>query len=376
MIKRHLIIACACMSLLGCAIHHNIEQLSLVVGVAIDTDEKVDKRTGKQNLVLTHQTLISPDRSGMSSSSPYNNIITAGPTIHEITRDVSLKADPVFSQHQRVLLIGEEAGRTFKLDSILDQYMRDNEIRRSCLVFLTKGMAQDILTIKGLPMPPTTMIYEFVQNRYRTNKLLPPLSLGELSAKLATKQSFLVPVVSTGAKSVELNGAAIIKNGRVARFLSQSEIQSVNWLTGEIDGGIVYGKHGKHPYSFEVHSVEHHVKTRINSNRSVHFDVHVETDGRLSEDWNTSNQKVNTKYVNRIEQETEKIIKKNAEATIKKIQQDYKADIIDFREYVRIHHHDFWKKNQKEWDEIFANSTIDYHINVTISDFGSRTGSG
>ncbi|MED3826041.1 hypothetical protein P4561_20565 [Priestia flexa] len=83
----------------------------------MDSLDTVKEKTSQHNLMLTHQTLISPDRGGVSSSSssPYKNIVTKGPTVHEITKNIALKQDPLFSQHQRILVFGETAGKTFKV---------------------------------------------------------------------------------------------------------------------------------------------------------------------------------------------------------------------------------------------------------------------
>lgn len=364
--------------LMGCSRHRNIEQLSLVIGVGIDSLDTVNEKTDQHNLMLTHQTLVSPDRGGMSSSSssPYKNIVTKGPTVHEITRDIALKQDPLFSQHQRILVFGEQAGKTFKLDALMDQLARDNEIRRSCLIFVTNGQAKDILTIKGMDTPPVNVIYDLVENRYRTNKILPTLSLGEISAKLETDQSFLVQRVSKLEKDIQLNGAALIKGRKIYAFLSQNDLQALSWLRGDIQGGIVYGKHGRYPFSFEIGSVKQKVKTKVKNDHSIHFDVYVKTSGRLSEDWDASDQKLSPSFINHIEKNVEKIIKSDTSKIVQKLQNDYQADAIEFREYVRINHPSFWKKHRKEWDTIFSNSTIDYHINVTIEDFGAKTDSG
>ncbi|MEK1828602.1 hypothetical protein AAAC51_04730 [Priestia megaterium] len=170
--------------------HRNIEQLALVIGVAMDITSKIEPKTGKNQLVLTHQTLTETESGNMSSSIPYKNITTAGPTIHEITRNISLKSDPIYSQHQRALLIGEKASKTIPLDALINQFVRDNEIRRSSLAFVTKGDAKNVLTIQGMSVPPVNLIYELVYNKFKTNKILNPLTMGELSAKLKTDQSF------------------------------------------------------------------------------------------------------------------------------------------------------------------------------------------
>ncbi|MEI2326892.1 Ger(x)C family spore germination protein [Priestia megaterium] len=358
--------------LCGCMSHRNIEQLALVIGVAMDITPKIEPKTGKNQLVLTHQTLTETESGNMSSSIPYKNITTAGPTIHEITRNISLKSDPIYSQHQRALLIGEKASKTIPLDALINQFVRDNEIRRSSLAFVTKGDAKNVLTIQGMSVPPVNLIYELVYNKFKTNKILNPLTMGELSAKLKTDQSFLIQRLSKIKNSVELDGAAIIKDKKAKFILTQHQVEALTWLTGNIKGGIIYGKHGPYPFSYEIGDVQQDVKARIDSNHSVHFDINVQTSGRLSEDWETSKQALAASNVKNTEKKIEKIIRKDAEKTLRLLQNNYKADVIDLHDYVRIHHPHFWKKHQHEWDEIFSQSTIDYHVHVQIKDFGTQ----
>ncbi|WP_259344290.1 Ger(x)C family spore germination C-terminal domain-containing protein [Priestia flexa] len=108
----------------------------------------------------------------------------------------------------------------------------------------------------------------------------------------------------------------------------------------------------------------------------MHFDVYVKTSGRLSEDWDATDQKLSPSFINHIEKNVEKIIQSDTNKILNKLQSDYEADAPEFREYVRINHPAFWKKHRKEWDTIFSNSTIDYHVDVTIEDFGAKTDSG
>lgn len=358
--------------LCGCMSHRNIEQLALVIGVAMDITSKIEPKTGKNQLVLTHQTLTETESGNMSSSIPYKNITTAGPTIHEITRNISLKSDPIYSQHQRALLIGEKASKTIPLDALINQFVRDNEIRRSSLAFVTKGDAKNVLTIQGMSVPPVNLIYELVSNKFKTNKILNPLTMGELSAKLKTDQSFLIQRLSKIKNSVELDGAAIIKDKKAKFILTQHQVEALTWLTGNIKGGIIYGKHGPYPFSYEIGDVQQDVKARIDSSHSVHFDINVQTSGRLSEDWETSKQALAASNVKNTEKKIEKIIRKDAEKTLRLLQNNYKADVIDLHDYVRIHYPHFWKKHQHEWDEIFSQSTIDYHVHVQIKDFGTQ----
>jgi spore germination protein AC len=358
--------------LCGCTNHRNIEQLALVIGVAMDITSKIEPKTGKNQLVLTHQTLTETESGNMSSSIPYKNITTAGPTIHEITRNISLKSDPIYSQHQRALLIGEKASKTIPLDALINQFVRDNEIRRSSLAFVTKGDAKNVLTIQGMSVPPVNLIYELVYNKFKTNKILNPLTMGELSAKLKTDQSFLIQRLSKIKNSVEIDGAAIIKDKKAKFTLTQHQVEGLTWLTGNIKGGIIYGKHRSYPFSYEIGDVQQDVKARIDSNHSVHFDINVQTSGRLSEDWETSKQALAASNVKNTEKKIEKIIRKDAEKTLRLLQNNYKADVIDLHDYVRIHHPHFWEKHQHEWDEIFSQSTIDYHIQVQIKDFGTQ----
>ncbi|MGM0837687.1 MAG: Ger(x)C family spore germination C-terminal domain-containing protein [Bacillota bacterium] len=45
-------------------------------------------------------------------------------------------------------------------------------------------------------------------------------------------------------------------------------------------------------------------------------------------------------------------------------------DVIGFHDYVRIEYPKFWSKHKIYWDNLFSQTTIDYKVDVNISDYG------
>ncbi|PAV33846.1 spore gernimation protein GerC, partial [Bacillus licheniformis] len=77
-----------------------------------------------------------------SSQQPYINVYGTGDSLQQIGSEIALRQDrPVFSSHLKVIVIAADLLRTYSLKELLDQTLRDNEIRLSTLVLVTRGRA-------------------------------------------------------------------------------------------------------------------------------------------------------------------------------------------------------------------------------------------
>lgn len=95
----------------------------------------------KDQITLTYQ-YVNPYTAGTqiaggsgSSQKPYINIYETGDSFQQIGTEVALRQDrPVFSSHLKVIVIAADLLHTYSLKELLDQALRDNEIRLSTLV--------------------------------------------------------------------------------------------------------------------------------------------------------------------------------------------------------------------------------------------------
>ncbi|MDP9743341.1 UNVERIFIED_ORG: hypothetical protein QFZ59_005171 [Bacillus sp. B2I3] len=59
---------------------------------------------------------------------------------------------------------------------------------------------------------------------------------------------------------------------------------------------------------------------------------------------------------------------------VEKMQKEYQVDGAGFGNRLRIEHPRVWKKVKKDWDQTFSEIPINYHVKLTIKDYGT-TGS-
>ena len=141
--------------LTGCWSSKEVEELSLTAGIALDkgkdsTIEKEDEEGGysKRNLITaTYQIVSSQAQSkGNGQQKRYINVSETGDSIHQIVRELSLKRESeMFSPHLKNIVISDSLVRTYSLEQLLEQYLRDNEVRLSSMILISKGLAKEVL---------------------------------------------------------------------------------------------------------------------------------------------------------------------------------------------------------------------------------------
>ncbi|KOS27055.1 spore gernimation protein GerA [Bacillus anthracis] len=153
----YLVLLCTLLLLFltGCWSSKEVEELSLTAGIALDkgkdsTIEKEDEEGGypKRNLITaTYQIVSSQAQSkGNGQQKRYINVSETGDSIHQIVREFSLKRESaMFSPHLKNIVISDSLVRTYSLEQLLEQYLRDNEVRLSCMILISKGLAKEVL---------------------------------------------------------------------------------------------------------------------------------------------------------------------------------------------------------------------------------------
>lgn len=377
------------LSLTGCWSSKEIVDRGLTTGIAMDKGKEsaLEKRLRKQGggytkknlLTLTYQ-FANPQSTGMknkegdSQSKSYINISETGDSIHQMTSELSLRTNrPMFSPHLKVIVISADLARTYRLDQLLDQYLRDNEIRLSCLVLISKGRASETLKSKETGEVPAFRLLEIVNNRPKTARILPPMPLAKLVGKMQAGTSFLLQNVISANEEGKFAGAAVIegKTKKLRGFLNEMELEGLTWLTGTGKGGVVKSFDNKtgQPIVYEIKSMKSKITPHVAKN-NISFDVKIEAEGRLSESWATSGTSSENKSLKMKEPIFEKEVSRLVKQALKKIQVEYRTDVAGFGNQLRIEHPRVWEKVKKDWDKRFSTVPIKYSVKLTITDYG------
>ncbi len=375
--------------LAGCWSSHEIEERSLGVGMALDkanksmTEKEFDEQEEypKRNLITSTYQLITPQVAssttvqGGSQQKAYVNMAETGDSIHQMTRELSLRRETsIASQHLKVIIIGEALARTYSLGKLVNEFLRDNEIRPSCLVLISKGRASDGLESKTAGEIPAFGLAGMVENAYRTTRILPPTSLIKLESNIESGTSFLLQNVLSANGEIKFAGAAIIKGktNKMIGFLNEEELDGLTWITGKGKGGLVksFDKKTGQLIVYEIESMKSHIQPHVKGN-NISFDVHIESVGRLSESWMTSGGTFNNQFLQNAQKTSEKKVKHLVRNVLEKMQKEYQVDVAGFGNRLRIRHPRVWMRVKENWDQTFSGVPINYDVKLMIKDYGA-----
>ncbi|ARC59050.1 Ger(x)C family spore germination protein [Bacillus licheniformis] len=376
--------------LTGCWSSHEIEELGLTFAMGIDKGEetelekKFDKVGGdypkKDRITMIYQ-YVNEQAAGSKSigvstdQKTYINVYETGDSLQQINAEVALRQDrPVFSPHLKVIVIAADLLRTYSLSELLDQPLRDNEIRPSSMVLVTRGRARDTLELKETGEMPAFRLLKIVENEYKAKKILPPVTLAKLTGKMRSGTSYLLQNVIGTDGEIKYAGAAAIngKTNKLIGYLDEHDLEGVMWIIGKGIGGMVksYDPTEKKVTAFGVESIKSNIKPIVKGNR-LSFEVNVKSEGYLAENWNTKEKAFDDKFLEKVEKTTAKTVKKSMEDITKKMKTEYKADLAGFGNELRIKHPRLWEKLKKNWDETFTDIPITFHVQIAIKEYGT-----
>ncbi|MCY8577970.1 Ger(x)C family spore germination protein [Bacillus haynesii] len=380
--------------LTGCWSSHEIEDLGLTFAMGFDDgretalEKKFDKMGGdypkKDQITLTYQ-YVNPYTAGTqiaggsgSSQKPYINIYETGDSFQQIGTEVALRQDrPVFSSHLKVIVIAADLLRPYSLKELLDQALRDNEIRLSTLVLVTRGRASDALELKdGTGKIPAFHLSRIIHNDFRAKKILPPVTLAKLPGMMNAGTSYLLQNIIGVNGEIKYAGAVAIngKTNKLLGFLDEKDLDGIMWIKGQGVGGTVknYDQKTKKLTAMAVDHLKSEIKPVVKGNR-LSFKVNINSEAHLAENWNTADAEIDKNYLKRKEASASQTVKLLVEQITEKMQREYKADLAGFGDEVRIQYPSLWRKLKKNWDEVFTEIPIQYDVNITIEEFGSQS---
>ncbi|MGG1365664.1 Ger(x)C family spore germination protein [Priestia megaterium] len=376
--------------LTGCWSSHEIEERSLGVGVALDKgkesmiEKEFDEQGGgyaRKNLITSTYQLITPQvassttKQGGPQQKSYVNVSETGDSAFQMLRELSLRSNtPLTSPHMKVMVIGEALARSYSLEQLVDQSLRDNDFRPSCLMFISKGRASDTLESKTPGEIPAFRLSAMVENSYRTTRILPPMPLIKLESKIQSRSSFLLQNVVSANGEIKFAGAAIIKGktNKMIGFLNEEELDGLTWITGKGKGGLVksFDEKTGQLIVYEIESMKSHIEPYVKGN-SISFNVHIESEGRLSENWVVSGNPLKNQFLQKVQKNSENKVKHLVRNTVEKMQKEYKVDVAGFGNQLRIKRPRVWMRVKANWDQTFSEVPINYDVKLMIKDYGA-----
>ncbi|MCL6603288.1 MAG: Ger(x)C family spore germination protein [Paenibacillus sp.] len=358
----------------GCWNYTEVEEMSIVAGVAIDKD----KSTGK--ILLTAETIDTTGGGGGEDNQASSTIHTlAGDTMFDIVRSmITMTGKKLFWSHAKAIIISEEVAREGML-KVIDWYSRDTETRADVYIFISKEKnARDILTLNKTKN--TILSFELGDMIKKENYVstAPVTDIWDFFDNLESSgENAIVPLVYINEretrKTERISGCALFLKDKMVGTLTGEETKYMLFVTNKIKGGVlaIKDEKGQPGYSLEITSNKTKIKpVWINGKLQIQISTVTQT---VLDEVMPRNGFPDFEKKKEIEKLAEQQLQKNMLDLIHDVQKKYKTDILEFGAAVHINMPKTWKKLEKDWGKTFVDLQVVVKSDVIIETSAKTT---
>ncbi|TXC85972.1 Ger(x)C family spore germination protein [Metabacillus litoralis] len=363
----------------GCWDSIEIEERGFVIGVGVDLNEETED---EGPLSLSQQFVIPTESSqGGSgeggSGDAFQNIVSSGNTIFETVRRVAARTNrSPFYEHIKLIVVSEELAKSDHFPDILDYFLRYPEMRRGTQIMVTPEKAGDILEItpKNEKLP-AIYIKSISKNNYKNARMVPPTRIGKIHENLLGDDSYMIQmIVKLNPEEVKISGQAVF-NGytdKLVGFIEEDATEGVNFITGELKGGLLEAKVKDEIVVYEMDKVKTDIEP-VYEKGKIKFNVTIKTTGTIPESYKSFDL-LDEEEINQTEEAIKDKIHEFTKLAIKKVRDDLKTDIFGFSQKFRVKYPNEWEDMKNDWDigeNYFQQSEIEVNVNTVVDRSGT-----
>ncbi|MFG6147721.1 Ger(x)C family spore germination protein [Halobacillus sp. B23F22_1] len=372
--------AVLCLILLtGCWNSNELDELSIVVAMGID---KTDDNQYELVTQVINPSEIATD--APTTRPPVSTYSTTGKTLFEAFRQLTHKSPrKMYLSQLRLLVIGKDLAEEGILSS-LDLFYRDHEFRTGFYVTIAKDTdVETLLSVltayEKIPANKLMNSIDAVETNHGSSK---GVTIDELITQIHSKGQS--PVIAglllegpedsgTNISNVEnidapveltIDHLGVLKNDRLVGWLDEDASKGYNYVVGDIKNSVVTLPCQDGTTSIEILRTQSSMEASFSEGKpsiSIELDVEgnvAEVDCPIDLSKEDSIQKLND--------ETEKEIKRLMEASLKMAQKNFETDIFGFGGMIHRKDPEYWKTVEKDWDNHFKDLNLDIQIKAEL----------
>ncbi|HPT77619.1 MAG TPA: Ger(x)C family spore germination protein [Candidatus Atribacteria bacterium] len=347
--------------------------------------EKMETQAGRPKYAMTVQLPMlknsqtagsGPTGGGFDGSSTWE-ITQIGDSFISMNREMATRTSLLmYYEHLQVIIISDEIARQ-GLEKVMDFFVRDPEMRRRVKIFISKGEAKRILDVLPRIEDYASMYLSLIPlNVKKTSRMATDTDLGELIINIHSGLDFVLPKVEAIKDEIKSSGGAAIKNGKMVGWLTELELEAVKLMRNLYRGGVITVRTPGEEEGLnvlEVTKAKSTIKPSIKDN-VPHFDIRIKVEGNYAEDVNIhTHGQLDMEYIRMLERTFKKEIESLCTRTIKRMQEEYGADVLQLKRVLQTKAPAYWKKIADQWDEIYPSASISITADVTVSLLGLET---
>ena len=370
-----LIIGLVTITLTGCWNYQPLKERSIVVAVGLDkgTDDKFEL-----TLQIAKPALIKPDQ--IIKDNAVTVVSDIGDTVFEAVRSILKKVNrkPYYG-HLQLIVIGEKLAKD-NIEEILDFFERDHEPRLTPYVIVAKGLSsKEILSAKSeIDYIPAIHIKSTIDNTKSSGKIKQTALIEILKQINYPEYNPIVGVIEKGdmgktekVSDMRIEGGAVFKYTKLVGYLNGIETRGLSFVKDEMEGGLLKVKNPldeEKLVSIEVMKSKSKITVDF-ENGEPRFTVDIETSTNLGGQQGKGDLTTEDAIME-LEREAKNVIKGEVNNVIKKVQNEYKSDVLGFAEVISKKHPEYWEKNKNDWHNTFPDVSVKVNVKVEIKRVG------
>jgi spore germination protein KC len=370
----------------GCWNRRELNELSIAVAMGLDA-------VGKEDIIVSLQVVnpseIASKQNGGAGGSPVSTFHIRGKSVFEtVRRMITQENRRVYLAHLRMLVIGEELARRGIAEPI-DFLSRDHEFRTDFFLVVAKdSRAEDVLKVlTPQEKIPANKLYSSLDTSEETWAGTSKVTLDVLLDNLASagKTPVLTGILLKGSSNkgakmdnlqttqaetvLQYNGLAVFKRDKLLGWLNENESKGYHYVEGKVRSTVIANECQSGFTEVELIRTRAKVRGAVRRGEPA-VDINVHAEGNLG-DTGCKLDLSDPASIGRIERMTEEVIKEDINESIRTAQQHYRADIFGFGEAIRRAAPSRWKQWKTDWDSMFADLTVNTHVDVKIRSIGT-----
>ena len=351
-----ILLICLMFCLTGCWDSVELNDRHVVLEIALDKAINVDSKIGEGDYYEITYTI--PDVKKLSgkeslSEDVKTEMTTISPTLMKSIDEMEAKLQNTLTfSHVKAVFIGEELLKDKKLfENAMDSLSRNMEFSRGTNILAVRGKASEITKGDNYQNPILGLyIMQYFNNKAKAQGGVIQKNLGRMLRDIHETGVTTLPIVSQcDEKSVEINGAAIIKDYQLVDWLSADEVKGLNILQGDIEGMPVVIEYKGDYLTYTVEDKKKKIEVR--DNQGIEVKINLLIRGDITEGISATNTQIFNK---RDIQEIEKLLTNEIN---KRINMALKKEKITDTDFMAINL-EIYRKNYSLWEKSKTSDSI------------------
>lgn len=362
-----------CISLTGCWDRREIGNVTIVLGLAVDADEKEDQIRMTAQVANT-STISAASEKGSGGSGgnakPYLNLSSSAKTVLPAVRSsVTKSGSKLYMSHNYVILFGQSLAER-GLGNYMDFFLRDHELRLDMNLLIARGQGADILDADtGFQSIPALHVHDLINAQEQLSTGMTVSVLDFVNRLAAGRSAPLIPIIealSEGETQVlNMGGTAVFDGDRMIGELNEQETRGLLWITDLVKQAVLVVPIEEDRVTIEVQRSSGSISAEEDEDGNITMVLRVDARGAIGSERGHGN--YTTKdgtdtllraFAGEIEGDIRACLDKSRELS---------ADVFGFSDKIYRHHPTRWQEMQ---GEEFYNLPVRIEVKTNLNSSG------